>query len=102
MWCTLGSRNSAKFSLVSASIIRLVEIARGTVSIDMTPNSHRWSTNCRADRTQNDMDAHKVSENEGKRALTLVKWLSDQAIDGDRPPIHPFTFCGVVTPRASA
>lgn len=31
------------------------------------------------------MDAHKVTENEGKRALTLVKWLSDHAIDGVRP-----------------
>jgi hypothetical protein len=38
--------------------------------------------NCRA---RNDMDAHKVTENEGKRALTLVKWLSDHAIDGVRP-----------------
>ena len=31
------------------------------------------------------MDAHEVTENEGKRALTLVKWLSDHAIDGVRP-----------------
>ena len=41
-----------------------------------------------ADQTQNDMDAHKVTENEGKRALTLVKWLSDHAIDGVRPLTH--------------
>ena len=27
------------------------------------------------------MDAHKLTENEGKRALTLVKWLADHAID---------------------
>ena len=26
------------------------------------------------------MDAHKATENQGKRALTLVKWLSDHAI----------------------
>jgi hypothetical protein len=26
------------------------------------------------------MDAHKVTENEAKRPLTLVKWLSDHAI----------------------
>ena len=31
------------------------------------------------------MDAHKIAENEGKQALTLVKWLSDHAIDGVRP-----------------
>ena len=31
------------------------------------------------------MDAHKATENEGKRALTLVKWLSDHSIDGVRP-----------------
>jgi uncharacterized protein (DUF697 family) len=31
------------------------------------------------------MDIHKVTENEGKQALTLVKWLSDHAIDGVRP-----------------
>ena len=31
------------------------------------------------------MDAHKITENDGKRALTLVKWLSDHAIDGVRP-----------------
>ena len=31
------------------------------------------------------MNTHKASENEGKRALTLVKWLSDHAIDGVRP-----------------
>ena len=31
------------------------------------------------------MDAHKLTENEGKRALRLVKWLSDHAIDGVRP-----------------
>ena len=28
------------------------------------------------------MDPHKVTENEGKRALTLVKWLSHHVIDG--------------------
>jgi hypothetical protein len=31
------------------------------------------------------MDPHTVTENEGKRALTLVKWLADHAIDGVRP-----------------
>jgi hypothetical protein len=39
----------------------------------------------RAARTQNDMDTHKATTNEGKQALTLVKWLSDHAIDGVRP-----------------
>ncbi len=31
------------------------------------------------------MDAREVTENEGKKALSLVKWLSDHAIDGVRP-----------------
>ena len=31
------------------------------------------------------MNPHEATENEGKRALTLVKWLSDHAIDGVRP-----------------
>ena len=31
------------------------------------------------------MDANKAKENEGKRALKLVRWLSDHAIDGVRP-----------------
>ena len=41
--------------------------------------------NVGADHTQNEMNAHKATENEGKRALTLVKWLSDHAIAGVRP-----------------
>ena len=31
------------------------------------------------------METHQTTANEGKRALTLVKWLADQAIDGVRP-----------------
>ena len=31
------------------------------------------------------MKAHQETANEGKKALTLVKWLADQAIDGVRP-----------------
>jgi hypothetical protein len=34
---------------------------------------------------KDDPDASKAQENEGKRALALVKWLADHAIDGVRP-----------------
>ena len=34
---------------------------------------------------QNDMDSHNAKVHEGERALGLVKWLADYAIDGVRP-----------------